>query len=538
LAENLLILSQEQVFAYAQVPVHFKDLEKCNFDGSNVCGFPALTAEFKDFKRFLVVSAPTNSTEFKQAHIQITWTELGNPQVLDASELLAKPPDSLPGNVIGTVTDSVSGAVLDGVQIKVQEVGAPHNAVTSSGTTVFTDSLGHSGNYTFAVPGSIPGTVQFTLDPVPATWVLTATKVGYAPFTSENFQIPSSKDYKDFTLLQLPVDAFINVSLSAPLPFNGNSSIHLYQGGIDSQQAISGANSAKFTIHFTNTDQQCFTVATRSAFRSGLAGNFSWLGWPVSNFQADGDSSALDPSVAPAQAGCSSINWVGGTGCDNICVKPGDNKPVPLSLVKVPTATISGAISDKGSAPIAGEPVTIIVHWHNNDAFSQTISNTNSYTISAPAEQELFLNTSSFFALLIDKYNVSQLQCCNQNAAVTQTPLPQPVGPLMSGDQKQQTLFINTNPANTMTCGNADGNIIDATTAGAVPGAVVSVFNLNQTTDGSGSYLYQCPIISQDLSFLLLDQQLQSAKIFITLLTLAAINFITQYLFLQFQQTP
>jgi len=495
-AEHLLMLSQEQVYALAQN--QFPTMDSCNFQPGSNCGMPNILNIFPDITPHLDF-IKQNTTNLKQPHIWLTWNEEGFPEQLDASAFYSTPKAPLPSNIMGEVQDTVTNKIVSGVTLTAQNTPGANNATTTSTSTV-TTADNEQINYTFADPS----TAQFIL-PSTGTWQVTATRSGYTTFTSKTFSIQGTVPYVlPIPLTPLPVDAQINVSLvnandSTPATFNSNSQIDLYQGGA-LKQTVSAGSGTSFNIPFTDTDQQCFTVATRNAWRSDLAGNFSCSGF---NYQADGWSSA----VASAGASCSTSNWSGGgngvfngtaSTLDTICVNSGDTQNVTVPLVPVPQTTISGSIADASVDPIANEPLTITVDWHNGTLWgSEKITTNNSndtYSIQAPAEQEMFPNTSNYYAQLKFQYNVPQLHCCNQQASET-IPGDNPVGPLLIGVFPHD-LSINTTSASPLTCGNAAGNIIDASNRSDIVGATVKLTTsagINQTTDSSGNYIYQCP---------------------------------------------
>ncbi len=481
-AENLITKSQEEVRRVSQNL--FDRLETCDFTETNTCGFVDTTVQFPEFVRTLVVTRE-GTAEFKRVNITVSWNEFGTTKILDSVMLLSRPPEPLPGNLIGMVRDRTTNAILGNVQIMLRDAGSSDSSTTVSAGATLPRPDGKEINYDFAEQG----TGRFLVKA--GTWRLTASRAGYIDFTlPQDIIIASNEEQQiDFTMESQPTSAHISGRLvhalnGSQLNFSNYSVIHLYEAGTPVNQKV-GGGSFNFEVTFSDSNQRCFTLATMNAYKSAFAGNFAC----TYHFQAAGWSSSV---VGVSGINCSNP-WVGNASSDRICVNPGDNLITDIPLVGVPTATINGYVLNSNGAPIAG--ADILVRWHDNTSWpSQPIGQTNAsgyYEVIVPSEQDMFANSTSNYVRLRAQINVPITRCCSEPGSELRQSVILQVGPLYQGNIVSRNMVINTNPG-VLTCGNAQGNIIDDKVQTNVPGAGVVISSLTRTTDGGGAYVFQC----------------------------------------------
>jgi type II secretory pathway pseudopilin PulG len=490
-AQNLITYSQEEVLRTAQN--QFNTLQRCDFTATNTCGFEDISTQFAGFTRILSVTPEGGSTEFKEAHVTVEWNEFGVSKSLDSVLLIARPPEPLPGNVIGEVEDSLTSKPLPGVRITL--TGTPNNASTYS-------TSGLDTNYTFADPG----TGHFILPP--GTYTLTATLNGYEDYTyplsiTVSSNLPTVVPV--FKMIPKPADASITAHL---VDASGNlvnmsypgSDIKLYENGA-SPSGVSrtyfNSLGAQFNVSFADptVTKRCFTLATLSAYRSKLAGPFTCNGFSL---QANGWSSA-QASLDEKNLNCAE-NWSGDSisdtsGVDPICVTPGQPITENIILTAVPTAIVTALVQDQNGTPINAtsvNPMLVRVNWHDGTLYSQQTFTSSSdgqghYVVTVPAEQDLFPDGDN--VRMWAKTGVNVQQCCNTSVLIQMQSNTQSVGPLPPN--QTTTLTINTTVSQQQ-CGNANGNVTDASTNNPLSSVNVTLTSANQKTDSSGDYAFTC----------------------------------------------
>ena len=503
-AEHLITLSQEELHQYSQQfdssgnRYFDTTLSTCTFDTpeNNPCGFPLnngtdtpLNPEFSEYHpRLLTYMAADSTSQLKKFDLKVSWNELGKTQQLDSVILLARPPDPLPGNIYGTVVDN-NGNFLSGVQI------TAYNTFTHNTNTTYSQ-LSPLGNYTFAQPET--GYFQLAA----GTWTLTASKQGYTSEPIGPITVPGGSNIEapQIVMNLNPTNATITANLVDSneniLAFNGNSSIQLAEDGSPAQnvtpQIFNGGSSFVFNVAF-NSDQtqRCFTLYTSQSFLSQLAG----LNCSSPPYQSDGWSSAqMNNDGSPLS--CSNA-WEGSSdpGVDRICVNPGQNLPINVTLAPVPTTTITVNVTDTAGNKIpatAVDPVMITIDWHQGGFYSQvTEAIPGPYTIRVPAEQDLF--PSGEDALITAQWNAPLLQCCTQSGTAPVKSNQVSDGDLLIGQTSTVNLPINT-LIKAQTCGNAQGLIADDSSLNPLSGASVNLASISQITNANPSpnYIYQC----------------------------------------------
>jgi len=532
-AEHLITLCQEQLHQYASLQANFDGtgnntvaVNNCDFNQpNNKCGFPDVSAQFPEFNTpILNYIAADSTSQIKKFDIQVSWQELGKNQVKDSVIYLARPPDSLPGNIYGLVTDN-NGTPLDistfqwRTQLQLQAKNL--NGATSTTTPNVLPPQpplppspdGGLYNYTFAQQGT-----NFPLLPAGA-YQVSASASGYYPYPSgPNYTYPNAAPsvvvngnnvrYPTIQMVPSPKDGSINVNvvdaqsgnLVAFYNFPGEvnpSREQVYQSSwVPPPPGVypleNDSSSRNFDVGFNDINQHCFTLFTKDLYKSNWAGAYTCNGF---SYQADGWSSAqADTNNKVINCGA---NWYGDSSSDNICLSQGQTVPETIRVVPVPTATVNVTIDYQGvpiQPPTTDNPVLITVNWHDGTSYiGGQSSNTGPepYPITVPAEQDLFQDDPSHYVQITAQWKVPQTLCCDQNKLVLET-ITQTIGPLHNGGSAPTT--INFVAKDSQQCGNANGQVIDAKANAPLPGAFVVLASLTSPpTDGDGNYAFQCP---------------------------------------------
>lgn len=487
-AENLLTKSQEELRRIAQA--QYDVLETCDFI---TCGFDAVhtPAQFPGFTRTLTVTSDGTS-ELKRAHIVVSWTQFGDNKSLDSVVLLARPTDPLSGNVIGIARDAATNAIVDNVRLVLRDSATPRSATTFSADAFLPRPDGLEINYNFAEPG----TGRYLLRP--GQWLLNATHPGYQEWPSSggslNVEVISNEEQEvQILLTPVPQSAHITGRLIAldgtPVNFFNASTINLYRNGTITPHRRAGGNGFDFEIPFTDSNTQCFTLATQAAYRSGLAGNFSCNGFP---FHEKGWSS----SIVLNGFNCGNP-WNGNTASDQaICVGPGENRSQDIALARIPTVRMKGRVLSRTNLPIAN--AEIFVQWPDqtpwpNPGQSNAAGRSNadgSYEVIVPAVQELFSQHLRLWAAA----DVPITWCCDEPRSERRRSATERPGPLFAATGEfTKDLVIDTTPT-VADCGNLNGNVTNDKPGStlSVGGATIRVSGLDRPANASGSYVFAC----------------------------------------------
>ncbi len=461
----------------------------CDFSAVNICGFEGdLSTSFPGFSRTMTVTNEAGSSEFKRVVVTVTWNELGKIRISNTVELLSRPPQPMPGNLIGKVTDSTTGNNLGSVDITASLVSAPG---TLQVVSTLQDILGKLANYTFA---NAAGQSQMTT----GNWNISAKRNGYQNYVGPAPVVISANIETQFDFAMIPVPDNATITVTWPsgvgLPYTPKGTVALYKkGSLQTQSNANFTGSHIFTVQFIDTNPQCFTVATNTdIWKNGFVGNFTCSSPPMTQ-----DSRGWSSAVVRADNSLVCGNpWVGNATSDRICVNPGDAITVALPVVPVATTNLTGEVKDSNNLAIAG--ASLVIRWHDNGeypwtgkALAVTTDSAGKYAATVPAEQNFFNDANDFYIRTYASASVPMLQCCNISGTVQASPGMIRVGPLTAGVNKVQDYVIDTTPQ-TQTCGGANGLVIDGSTLSGLSGAKVGLSG-SKDTDAIGNYQFQCP---------------------------------------------
>jgi hypothetical protein len=503
MAVNLMQKSQEEL----------RQLAVVNFDGMENYQFPVMGPEFSGFTRSVAFFPEGSSTELKRAVVTVGWNDWdGKPRQLESVLLIARPPFPLPGNIAGKVYEMINGVevLIQDVVIKATFLG-PASSETKSVLSLGSFITGTQQNYTLK-DGNF-----YTL---PAgLWKLEATHPNYDDYVNSSVAV-SSNDEKiiDILMVRKPAGATLTVRLytlsGAFASFSNQSAIQLYKNGSLIVEQLGGsALTREFSVEDLGASGLTLTVATRLAYRSRLAGDFSCT--PGLTQYANGWSSAIDSGIFSVSfpAGVSytkSVNCAnprnGNAVSDRIHLESGDNIEVSVPLAPVKMATLQGYVKDDAGTPITGaNGAHIYVRWHDQVQWVpypyQFVTDASGwYSIPVPAEQELFPDTVNNYLLALAYGRVDAKQCCDSNGLSWQdsadgddadTSIWERVGPIKENAVIRKDFVINR--VQTVTCGDADGKVINDKIGSSVsPAGVRVTISSNTTTNASGDYIYQC----------------------------------------------
>jgi len=181
LAVNLMQKSQEDLRAAAQT--FFDQLEDntCDFISGNPCGLdPNITTGLPlDYSVNLTITREA-SAELKRALITVNWSEFGAAHSINTIVFLARPPEPVPGNVIGRVRGSNTG----GNALSLVTIRLTPSDGSSDITTITTPEWLHTNldGTTRMINYDYSGTTgRFSLKP--GSYILTAQRSGYSNYT-------------------------------------------------------------------------------------------------------------------------------------------------------------------------------------------------------------------------------------------------------------------------------------------------------------------------------------------------------------------
>ncbi len=505
-AVNLLQKSQEELLRVANNSSIYDILQTCQFptteNDPNSCGLSVLLNPYSKFTRNAEISLVNSSSELKRALVTVAWTELGQAKSLQSIVLIPRPPDALPGNIIGKVfpvghpTQPVSGA-----SIKVVLRTGSFDKVAASSNTLVNDT-----NFNFAQNGN------FILPE--GDYDLTVTHPNYMNYTHPNAVAVNQRQETrvDIALEPKPENAELTVRVidqttGIVVNFWGNGSkVELWQRG--NTFLSQNGPVEKFVIGFNNNDPQCFTVRTNDAFLSAFAGQPSCdLNHQGLTYEKEGWSSAQFPLNGSGALDCRTGVPGDAQADQKVCVNPGEkDRTIDARVKPVPTATIKGRIIDKNNLPING--AIIDAFWpvntdqgarqwvRNGSAVIANSGNDGRFVFTAPAVREMFNfgGSNNDKLKLRIQAKVSIKVCCNQPSEPTIT-VEKLIGPISNGAVIDLGDIMIT--VSDLDCGNAQGVIRNDQSGAGVSSATVTVLGLNTDTVGGGSYLYSCPSAAQ-----------------------------------------
>jgi len=456
--------------------------------------------------------------DVKRMLITVQWMENGNQKNVNHVFVLGRPRYALPGNIHGVITNCSTNGPLADAQVQIIEGGVSGQIGTNNnGSYNFSSSVG-----SFSLP--------------PGNYRLRVSKDGF-----ENYEIPAesplqvqSGEDKEFnTCIEPFPEATIRGALTGIKP-DGTSIgltgvyLTLWDDGVSASNiapsniAIAGQGGAfNFTVQIpTGMDQRCLTLATGNGIVENLfpylGGNTygfkgcsrscpAIVGWTVGqgatlnkyNYRGWSSSQARDEVYTPA-AGYSNVAcgnpWEGNASADRICVAPGDDKAVNITLDSVPTASISGTLYKSDGTPAGGGAV--IVYWKNSQVAFVGADSNGQYTIPAiTAYQELFPNQSNNYVYLVAYYAYTgSANCCGQTQTYNNSS-GSSAGPLYAGTNLTKDFHFPPESSASSICGNVGGTISEYVSSSSISGASVALVSTGyaSSTNSSGNYSFTCP---------------------------------------------
>lgn len=502
MAVNLMQKSQEELRRLAFTS--FDTMETCQFPqegedpGGTDCGLQTIAPPFQGFTRLVEFSRESGSTELKKAVTLVSWRDWnGVERHIESVILLARPPSPLPGSVIGRVVDMETKEPIGSVKISLQFTGGDQLMYDSLSSAQL-DERGHNYNFRDRISG------LFVL--VPGSWRLSANHAGYSPYVHTGLvQVDSNKEtVVNFEMERLPEGGtitlrLINALTGIPIAFRNESQnksyIQLYENGSKVSEKIGGGSlTREFSAAELGEEGKVFTVATDKAYQSGFVGQFNCTAGTT--HYAPGWSSAIVREDA-------SINCAfprnGNVDSDRIALKPGEDVTIDIPLVPMPTATLTGMVTDDAGVPIANAKVYVRwPDWSLWYPYPQGVTNAQGvYSVTVPAAQAIFPDAAQYYLPVIVYGPVNTEGCCDTLGLTWQynDGSWQYVGPFREGDTRTKDFKISRLKYD---CGNANGTVRDDKTAGVISGVSVRIAGGNQATDIAGDYVYQCPPEKQD----------------------------------------
>ncbi len=486
LAVHLIQKSQEEIRRAAQT--YYDKLNTCDFVSDNACGLSETMPDgFDRFSRAVSIQ-DEGSTELKRIEIQVGWTDImGNAHMMPSVMLMSRPPEPLPGNILGVVTNDDDGDILGGVLVQVTN-GTVTHAITSENK--LTDGV----NYDFSQGG--------TSNLEAGRWDLIATCPGFYPTTVDDIEVMSNDEERvDFTMTPKPEDGKIiarlrDTSTGNYISFSHNSSrINLYEDGRRLHYVRYRPSQLTYTVEFDDTDPRYFTVDTLYAYYSKYVGHFScdgdfryyYHGWSSSVVRGDAASGNLLECSYP---------WHGHATSDRIEVKYGETTYVDVWLRPVPRCTVTGYVIDQDENPVIS--ATVRGYSYNGILYDQTETNDDGwYTLSLPAEQEIdpLDNRLSHYPRIRADGLRPVLRCCDRDSWETVsgwTRADDAGQPLLEGGTYQAPDIQLNLSGNEQECGNAGGRVLNLQTGAGLNRARAYLNSNSRVTNGAGNYVFDC----------------------------------------------
>ncbi|MFP4472642.1 MAG: hypothetical protein ACLFPX_02055 [Candidatus Omnitrophota bacterium] len=516
-ATNLLQQSQEELRYAIGIGNNYDSIQACDFPAPGedaACGLEAHDPViFPGMERHYEIDFIAGSTELKKATVSVRWQGvMGSPRQVQSVMLLARPPDPLPANLYGLVSNALTGRPVRGARIVLnherQDV-VPLSSVTSAEE----DGI----NYDF----SDPSTGIYRLET--GSWSVEVTHRDYETFGPVNI-VPhlvnnESRRY-DIELDPKP-RAYLRVNIvdlaGSPVTLHDrDTTLRAYHdGGIltdHASQKCEVRGGGLRSVEWEFTDEQisggelAVTVNTSDAYQSFYVGDFDCDSYAGTSLCADGWSSSFS-------AGHS---WNGGGDGDTVILRIGETTEVDVPLRPVPQAVVYGQFT------LSGQPLTRSAalymktsRWASIHSYASSrcdpaqghfpcngirTTATGTYRLPVPALQE-FLPDTATHQLRIQAREIwaDVEQCCQ---TVEQTRLYDSYRYLDADGEGSRSLLsgtieqYNTDkvPPPPYVCGDVEGEVFDDKTGDPiVSGAVQLSYGGRESTDGSGDYEYVCP---------------------------------------------
>lgn len=456
---------------------------KSNFDNLETISFSDIDqTQYSGFHRTITITVL--SSLFKRADVTISWKERGQSRQYNTSLLISEPPEPLPANIHGKVTNANTGVAVEGARTTITH---------ESGSPTLNRDTDTNGYYSFV---DTAGNFQLKT----GTWFLQVSRNGYydyGPILVEDLASGEDREV-NIQLTPKPDPAYIKgrfVNVSGSL-ISLTDKVRLYEKGTKIDEQSNSPSGFSFTINFTDINPRCFTIFSLNAYKNRYCGNFcgpsgpminpstkekpyNYHGWSSSVVRADGSIVCDNP-------------WVGNSTADRLCVNPGELLNLgDIPLVSVPTAVLQGYVyAPDGVTLVAGATVT--VRWHDGTSWWPSTTTTNSsgfYTISVPAEQDLFPDSTSYYLEARASGYVPITACCGQPKSEYTATSYEDVGPLYSGTTFSKNFTLPAKP--NYTCGTAHGWVKNGSDLISIPSASVSIGS-TVYTDAAGDYKFVC----------------------------------------------
>ncbi|MDD5449488.1 MAG: prepilin-type N-terminal cleavage/methylation domain-containing protein [Candidatus Omnitrophica bacterium] len=468
---------------------------KIGFDTLASANFPDNIDQLKygGFHRAVTITNDAATIELKRVDVAINWTERNAPRQYNLAVLLARPPEPLPGNIHGTVTNRKTGLPVDSAKIDINYVQQTTLTATAM-TSPTTATAPSNGFYTFLDSARNPRLK-------PGDWNLAVSRKGFYNFKNVVVaNLESGEDREVNAVLDpKPDPAYIKgTTVNAK---NNNSPVsiyvYLYEGAKNVTEGWT-KGAFVFGIDFEDTNPRSFTIASREiTYKDGYCGSFP--GGNCNGWGKDYDYRGWSSALVQADGGYVSGNpWLGNKGTDRLTVNPGDTLDLgDIPFVPVPTATLKGHIYDSARTGIPG---TVYVRWHDGSTctygsgkYARPSDSSGYYETIVPAEQALFPDEiKKYYSYAIAKGSLNLTGSCglpSATALYSNNDNWERIGPLEEGGVLEHDFYLLVPPETKY--GNARGVVIDGKNLTPLSAVNVSIWGSKQT-DSLGIYDFRC----------------------------------------------
>lgn len=483
-----------------------RGIARNNFGGlaAHYAGHVNQSTQTTGFARTINIAAVPGSANLQRAEVTVVWDDKGQPRHYNTVTLISRPPDPLPGNFYGNVINAVTAERIVGARVYLTHATSGHTAVTTTATNIdcpvhphhnatsyhFCDNAGNfqleTGNWNLQVKcESAYGCTAY----------LNSTVIPLFPpalASSEDRQV------QDIQLEPKPEPANIIGNFVAAGTTNSvvGLAVNLRKNGSLIRSTNNNAGGFSFSnIEFSNSNPQCFTIHTLQAYKKGYCGNFcgptgSGIN-PATNTKPYNYHGWSSSPVMDGTINCSNP-WFGNSATDRICVSPGQTYNLGnIALSSVPLAILKGVVrlcDECGMAPI--ENATVSASWYDGTSWpgSATTNFSGEYSLSVPAQQELF--PSGYYLRARANAPFQSFCCCTVTCTVWVSQ-NQDIDNIYEGNTKTADFLYNYPPMEL--CGNVQGKVMSGATGAKLSDVTVSVASINVTTDTNGYYIFKCP---------------------------------------------